>query len=82
LPELAARLGLNYATFRRRFRREVGLSPAQYQLRRRMENARILLRTLTVQETAERLGYADPFVFSRQFRKSMGRAPSAWRAAS
>ncbi len=80
LPDLASEMGMTYATFRRRFRETVGMSPSRYQLMRRMENARVLLQNHTVQETALLLGYSDPFVFSRQFRKVTGHAPKDLRS--
>lgn len=34
---------------------------------------------LPVREIARRLGYADPYYFSRAFRKTVGTSPTAYR---
>ncbi len=78
----AARLtGVPYLGFRREFRRIMGIPPIQYQLEARMRRARELLKTRSVKETAALLGYSDPYLFSRQFKRVTGVAPSEFRAA-
>jgi AraC family transcriptional regulator, transcriptional activator of pobA len=45
------------------------------------EGQRLLRHTsLTVQQIAHRLGYADPLYFSRAFRRHLGKPPSAYRS--
>ncbi len=61
--------------FTRRFRAEVGISPARWQQRRRLEKAAEMLPYRPVHEVAALLGYTDPAVFSRQFRREMGIPP-------
>jgi AraC family transcriptional regulator, arabinose operon regulatory protein len=77
--QMAKNLGVSYETFRKRFRTRFGLSPQQYRLRYLMERAAILLteEQLSVKETAARVGFCDPYHFSRTFRKVTGRSPSA-----
>ena len=85
LAELALQAGLSEYHFCRCFKRETGLSPYQYVLRRRIERACALLAAkdgLSMQEIAFACGFGDPVQFSRQFKKAMGTTPSAWRAAS
>ncbi len=76
---IAAQLGFSEVHFRRKFKQLTGLPPAQYRLKVRMEKAAELLLHHTVQETASRLGYSDPFVFSRQFKRATGISPSQRR---
>lgn len=78
---MAAELGYSPGHFRRRFRRAMGMSPAEYQLRERMTRAAALLRNHGVQGAAAELGYSDPFVFSRQFKAQVGVPPKVFRAA-
>ena len=49
----------------------------------RMERAAELLTTrgLTVREVAQRVGYRQPAQFAKAFRRHVGQAPAAYRAA-
>jgi AraC-like DNA-binding protein len=82
LSNLASEMNMSYSSFRSRFRALMGVSPAQFQMRVRMEKACSLLQTRGVGETASELGYTDPHVFSRQFRQVMGASPRVWRKGS
>ena len=79
LAQLADDLGVSYERFRKLFGQHVGQSPGEYRIHRRLDAARRLLRHegLTVKETAYRLGYPDPFTFSRQFKRHTGQTPIA-----
>jgi|GEM_PF-190817 len=78
---MAASVGLSLAHFSRLFHEVIGQSPRDFVLDIRLRRARHLLMEcdLTVQEIAERLGYRDPFFFSRQFREKIGMPPNAYR---
>jgi AraC-like DNA-binding protein len=84
LPAVAARVGLSYETFRRRFAREEGKSPGRYRDERRIEAAIDLLATtrLPHRVIASTLGFADEYHFSKRFRALTGRSPRAQRIAS
>lgn len=60
------------------FRRGLGTTPGAYVQRRLIRAARELLHSeqLSVKETAARLGFCNPFYFSRVFKKITGCAPS------
>jgi len=62
---------------RRVFARETGRTPLQYLLDLRVDEARRLLatNTLNVKQVSHRVGMMDPFYFSRIFRKATGIAP-------
>ena len=81
LHDLAASLNLTYDTFRRRFTRQVGQSPASYRMGKRLETAATLLRLtdLTLREIARTLGFADEFHLSRRFKDHVGVPPSSYR---
>ncbi len=70
-------LGCSAVSFRRRFLAKVGITPAQWQQRRRLERAMELLAHHSVREVSEKLGYSHPAVFSRQFRQMIGIQPVA-----
>jgi AraC-like DNA-binding protein len=62
------------------FRRLTGRSPLQHVQHLRMSEAKRLLRegTMRVQEIGRRVGYEDPYHFSRAFKKHEGFSPRAY----
>jgi AraC-like DNA-binding protein len=79
LPSIARELGVGYDDLRRRFKMVTGVSPGAWRIAQRIDRARELLIQLSVQETAERLGYPDAFTFSRQFHRHAGISPSSFQ---
>ncbi len=79
LEEIAAAAGVEASSVCRWFRRYQGTSPYQYLLRRKMNlAAEYLVETGgLVKEVAARVGFADPFHFSRAFKSVHGVAPRA-----
>lgn len=63
------------------FKKFIGQTPIDYILKIRMERACSLLTNdnLSISEVSNSIGYSDQFVFSKQFKKSMGETPSAFR---
>lgn len=59
------------------FKREVGMTPAAYIRKQKMEEAKTLLDDgYSVSETAEIFGYCDAAHFSNEFKRVFGRRPS------
>jgi AraC-like DNA-binding protein len=84
IPDLAARAGLSPFQFDQRIRALFGLSAGQYLARARIGRACDRLRHTgaPLSELALECGYADQAAFTRQFRKSVGLTPSAYRMAA
>jgi AraC family transcriptional regulator len=84
LVELARDVAMSPWHFLRTFRRVTGVTPHQYILTRRLHRAAVLLRTsdAAVGEIALDAGFGDLSTFNRQFRRTIGASPSAWRQAS
>lgn len=63
------------------FEKQHGLSPIQFLTELRIKHAKELLRTtnIPVGEVGEAVGYADPFYFSRVFKKNAQCTPSMYR---
>lgn len=81
LELIAHRLGCSPQVFRKRFRALAGVPPGAWRERRRLDAACDLLRAHTVAAVAARLGFCDPFHFSRRFRQRYGISPMGFRRA-
>ncbi len=81
LEELALASGISTSHLNRSYRQCFGLTPQQFQLQLRMEEAQILLANprLSLTEIALRLGYTDLAAFSNQFKKYHHQPPSRFR---
>jgi AraC-like DNA-binding protein len=79
LEEIARATGVEASSVCRWFRRYQGASPYQYLLRRKMNLAAEYLveHGGLVKEVAQRVGFADPYHFSRAFKAVHGVAPRA-----
>jgi AraC-like DNA-binding protein len=84
LPDLAARARLSVFQFDQRIRALFGLSAGQYLTRARIERACNRLRQTDdpISAVAQECGYADQAAFTRQFHKSAGLTPKAYRSAT
>lgn len=72
-------LGLSASQLRRVFRRTRGKSPMQYLVDLRIEHAGQMLQAgYSVKQSAFASGFADPYYFSRCFRKRTGMPPSRY----
>jgi AraC family transcriptional regulator len=82
LQDLAREAGTSVFHFARVFKRRTGISPHQYLLQRRVEEARSLLadRNLSITKIALRCGFAHPSHFSETVRRMTGVAPRVYRS--
>ncbi|WP_426592571.1 helix-turn-helix domain-containing protein [Cellulomonas sp. McL0617] len=82
VESLAAMVGLSASQLGALFRQQVGVPPLRYQSDLRMARARELLDStdLAVSAVAQSTGYDDPLYFSRQFTRTHGLSPSAYRS--
>lgn len=73
--------GWGYEWFRKVFKQELGISPGQYVLRHRLEMACNMIQSTNMNfgEIAEKLGYNNPYEFSSQFKKYLGKTPGQYR---
>ncbi|UOQ86368.1 AraC family transcriptional regulator [Gracilibacillus salinarum] len=78
--EIADTLGMNYAYLSTIFKEQTGKSVTQYQNERIIEKAIHLFRkeNYNVSEVSDLLGFANPFYFSRVFKKITGMSPSVY----
>jgi AraC-like DNA-binding protein len=79
LDELAEHADLSASYLSALFRRYLGCSPVEYQIRLRLRLARKhLAEGLTVSEVAENVGFSSLHYFSRMFRRHEGQSPTEY----
>ncbi len=74
------RLGVSPSHLNAVFKSYTAMTPYQYFISIKIRKAKELLESgaLPIKEVAFRLGFDDPYYFSRLFRKKTGVAPSRW----
>ena len=83
IEQLCDSLGIGRRQLERRFQRDVGMSPANYRQRLRVERARWLLQNTDLEVTAIgfECGFPDSTHFARVVKQLLGATPSQVRAA-
>ncbi|MUT67695.1 AraC family transcriptional regulator [Paenibacillus sp. NEAU-GSW1] len=81
VQDIAQAVGLDSTYLSALFKQHFGLSLQSFLLQFRMNRAAELLanKALTISDIARSVGYTDPFVFSKMFKKSIGSSPRAYR---
>ena len=80
LGELAGIACLSAYHFSRVFKHTTGLSPTQYVISQRLDQAQRLLRAgYAIRQAALAVGYEDPRYFARLFRQHLGHTPAAYQ---
>lgn len=82
--DLARLLEYSPGYFTRIFQRSYGMAPRAWLLQQRLRYAAMLLRESSnrVSDIAHQLGYAEVYLFSRQFRQKFGASPKQYRRTS
>ena len=79
LEEFSPRFGYTYGHICKMFKKQVGVTPNEYLLAKKMEHgAKLLSAGKSVGQVAEVLGYSTPYNFSRAFKRQYGVAPREW----
>lgn len=81
VEEMAGHFHYSASHFSALFRNKTGHSPLEYFIQLKIHYACQLLdqSTLRIKEIATKVGYSDPYYFSRLFYKVMGIAPNKYR---
>ena len=79
--DICEEAGLNARNLSRQFKSEVGVSPYEYLLNKRLDLSLFLLRysDLKIGEIAEKLQFSDIYAFSNFFKNRKGLSPKAYR---
>jgi len=85
IADLPAAVGLRRSALYARFVAETGMTPAEYRMQLRLEEAKRLLAgpdgMVDNQAVAARLGFATPQHLITMFRRAFNVTPAAWRAS-
>lgn len=78
---VAQKVGLSYENFRKQFTARAGVSPGQFQKRKRIDRAQAAIYhgDRTLKQLAEELEFCDVFHFSKAFKQVTGTTPSDFR---
>ncbi len=79
--EVADKCGVNIRYMSRLFKKYSEITPHEYITRLKLNKAAnlLLISSLSVQDIAEQVGFADPYHFSRNFKKFHGHSPKHYR---
>ena len=82
MKSLAKQSGLSESRFKHRFKEEVGISPADYQLRQKIDSAcQMLLQDEAIITISCALGFSSSQYFATVFRRYMGVSPAEYRSS-
>jgi AraC-like DNA-binding protein len=79
VPRLAQVARLSESRFKSRFKAEIGVPPAEYWLRKKIERATEMLKTRRVTEVAHELGFSSSQYFATAFKRYTLMNPSQYR---
>ena len=81
---IAKKINMSCDNFQRVFRSQIGMTPCQYRLSRRMEYAQQLLQNtaLSLDEVALKVGFSNRYQFSKAFKQFFKISPGASRKES
>ncbi len=81
IEQYAESRGMSVSWFIRNFKKYTGMTPMQFIVSRRINNAQLLLEqtNYSINEIAKVVGYDNQLYFSRLFRKQKGFSPSQYR---
>jgi AraC-like DNA-binding protein len=81
IAAISDQLGVSASRLNEIFKIQTGMTPYQYYIHIKINKASIILEEedIPVQIVAARLGFDDPYYFSRLFKNKTGVVPSKWR---
>ena len=82
IEQIADFIGIDRKYMSSLFKKFLNTSPQEFLINLRMDKACVLLaqNTLSIQDIAHSVGYDDPQLFSKMFKKRKGLSPSQYRA--
>lgn len=82
IKELASQQNLSVSRYSELFKQKTGLSPAKYFTEMKIQKScqYLYFTDLSIKEICGKVGFDDPYYFSRMFKKLMGIAPSKYKS--
>ena len=82
IKDIADKLHYSVNYVIRSFKKDLGMTPARYYLKRKIDLAQMYLRTSdeTVSEISDKLNFIDQHYFANAFKRETGLTPSRYRA--
>jgi AraC-like DNA-binding protein/mannose-6-phosphate isomerase-like protein (cupin superfamily) len=84
LSKMAKHLNISKSSLAHKCKTMLGMSPERLFMQEKINRAQSLLRenTLSVKDISRRLGFENPFHFSRVFKRHTGKSPVGFRAGN
>ncbi len=81
LEDLAGQCCLSLSRFKHRFKKEIGMPPGEFIIRKKLEKAQILLEegTMSIKDIAYELGFSSPSYFATVFKQYLRYSPTEHR---
>lgn len=81
VEEIAYQQNLSVSRFSELFKKKTGYSPIQYFNKLKIQKScqYLYFTDMSIKEICLKIGYDDPYYYSRAFKKLMGKAPSMYR---
>lgn len=82
MKKFAAEIGYSEYYLSQKFKKEIGMTVAQYMKERRIERAKLLLKSSnqSIQDICDILGFCNPSYFTDNFHSIVGMTPSEYRS--
>jgi len=81
VEDLAVKFHMSTSHYTALFKKKTGMAPMDYYIRMKIQYACQMLSqsNLKIKEVGERIGYEDPYYFSRIFKKVTGKSPVQYK---
>ena len=82
IKELADKLGYSVSHYSALFKKKTGVSPIHYYIQLKIQKScqYLYFTNMNIKEICNKIGFDDPYYFSRMFKKMMGSSPAKYRS--